>query len=229
MTALVKFAFHGDELDVVMANGVPQIGLRRACEALGVDFASQLVKLQDDPAATVGMIPMVGADRRTRDIVCIDLRSMPLWLATIHPSKVRPEVRPKLIAYKRECAEVLADHFLGRRSLAPNPAQGQPAPDGLFTFLERLVDSHQRLALRVEQLEDGRRKPKPAKPPPDLTDLKRRILLVVQSYPGCSKRKMRDRIRGRSTWIDRACTELLAEGQLRRRELTVQHHAYYAC
>lgn len=112
--ALVKFKFHGDDLDVVPGAGEAYVGIRRVCEALGVNFAGQLVKLREDPAVGVEMIstPTEGGAQTT---ACINLRSLPLWLATIHPSKVKPEAREKLIAYRREAADVLADHFLGKR------------------------------------------------------------------------------------------------------------------
>jgi hypothetical protein len=46
-------------------------------------------------------------------IASLDLVSLPLWLATLD---VQPELRDKLIRYKRGCAEALADRFLGRRA-----------------------------------------------------------------------------------------------------------------
>ncbi|WP_434042711.1 phage antirepressor N-terminal domain-containing protein [Sorangium cellulosum] len=115
-SAIVKFTFHGDVLDVVPGDGAVRVAIRQVCEGLGVDFSRQLRKLKEDPAATVDIMSTVAEDGRIREVACIDIRSLPLWLATIHPSKVKPEVRAKLVAYKRECAEVLADHFLGRRA-----------------------------------------------------------------------------------------------------------------
>jgi len=37
------------------------------------------------------------------------------WLFSINAGKVRRELRAKLALYQRECADVLADHFVGRR------------------------------------------------------------------------------------------------------------------
>lgn len=119
MGALIPFDFRGDRLDVIPGDGTVHVSIRRACEALDISFPTQLVKLRADASVTVSMIETVAADGITREAACIDLRSLPLWLATIHPSKVRPEVREKLVAYKRECADVLAEHFLGSRRSSP--------------------------------------------------------------------------------------------------------------
>jgi hypothetical protein len=106
--------FHGDMLDVVPSDGQVHVAIRRVCEALGIAFEAQLRKLNDDPAMGVIMM-IIPTDGGTQQAACLDVRSLPLWLATIHPSKVKPDAREKLIRYKRECAEVLADHFLGKR------------------------------------------------------------------------------------------------------------------
>lgn len=114
MTDLIKFDFQGDQLDVVPEGEKVWVGIRRVCESLGVSFSKQLRKLKSDPSMGVAFkaTPSAGGIQET---ACIDLRSLPLWLATIHPKRVRVDIAEKLIAYKRECADALADHFLGRR------------------------------------------------------------------------------------------------------------------
>jgi hypothetical protein len=129
---LLSFRFQGDELQVIPAEGTVHVVIRRVCEALGVDFSRQLRKLKEDPASCVVMMSMqIPGDDQRREVACLDLRSLPLWLATIHPSKVAPELRPKLVAYKLEAAEVLAEHFLGRRGgrvTPPDPVTFARAP-----------------------------------------------------------------------------------------------------
>lgn len=123
MSALVKFAFRGDELDVIPAEGTVYVSVRRVCEHLGLGYGSQTQKLHADPSLTVTkLVTQMPGDDQRREILCIDVRSLPLWLATIHPSKVKPAIREKLIAYKREAAEVVADHFLGARRQATEAA-----------------------------------------------------------------------------------------------------------
>lgn len=109
------FNFQGDNLEVVRQGDDLFVSLRAVCSALGLDHAGQGVKLAKREWATVAMIATVGADGRDREMTGVHLDTLPLWLATISPSRVAASVRPKLIAYQKEAARVLADHFLGRR------------------------------------------------------------------------------------------------------------------
>ena len=58
------------------------------------------------------------------------MRRSPARPATIEPSRVRPELRPKLELYQREAARVLRDHFFGPRTAEPGPPPA-PTPPGL--------------------------------------------------------------------------------------------------
>jgi hypothetical protein len=112
--SLVKFNFRGDVLDVVTTSVGAYVSVRKVCDVLGVDFSGQLQKLKTDEAIGAEMIP-TPSNGGTQKVACIEFRFLPLWLATIHTSKVRPAIKPNLIEYKRECAEALADHFYGKR------------------------------------------------------------------------------------------------------------------
>ena len=116
--ALVPFRFGEDVLDVIPGAGTVNVVIRRTCEALGVSAQGQLAKLKTNPSATIKMILTVAEDGKLREVACLDLRSFPLWLAGIHPNKVKAAVRPKLIKFQREAADVLADHFRGARKSA---------------------------------------------------------------------------------------------------------------
>jgi hypothetical protein len=133
MSEIAHFNFHGDDLEIVRGAEV-LVGIRGVCRGLGVDFATQLRKLKADSTMGVVMMPTPspGGEQET---ACLPLRALPLWLATIHPSKVAEPVREKLLAYRREAADVLADHFIGPRcAILPPPPVGEreallpPAP-----------------------------------------------------------------------------------------------------
>ncbi len=116
MSKITKFQFHGDELDVAHVDGGDvAIPLRRLCEVLGVDFSTQLAKLKKSAWATMVMITTVAEDGKNRETACLHRRSIPMWLAGINAEKIREEARPKLLLMQREMADVLADHFLGKR------------------------------------------------------------------------------------------------------------------
>lgn len=116
---IVKFDFHGDALDVVRNDvGEVFVSVRRVCEALGVMLNGQLQKLKGKRWAVMQFICTTGPDGKSYEAACISLRALPQWLNSIEPSRVAPHVRPKLELYQDECADVLADHFLGKRGMS---------------------------------------------------------------------------------------------------------------
>lgn len=111
----------GDELAATMVDGVVWVSLRRMCEALGLDVEAQRQKLSSrerTPWAVTCMTKATAADGKNYTSFCLDLDSVPMWLATIDASRVRDEARVKIVILQREAARVLRDHFLGPKPLA---------------------------------------------------------------------------------------------------------------
>lgn len=119
--AIVQVHIHGATYDVVQDHrGDVFVSVRRVCDVLGLTLQAQLVKLKGRPWACIAMIAtQVGGQRR--DVAFIGLDALPMWLATIEPSRVRPEHRERLIVHQREAARVLRDHFFGPRALPALP------------------------------------------------------------------------------------------------------------
>ena len=117
---LVRVSFHDDTLEAVLApDGRVLVPLRRPCSALGLDFASQLTRLRDpdrSPWATVVKMTVVAEDQKEREVTCVDLDTLAMWLAPITTGKVSENLRPKVVRYQKECARVLRDHFFGPKS-----------------------------------------------------------------------------------------------------------------
>lgn len=118
--ALVQVPFHGDVLDAVQDGDKVWVSLRRCCENLGIDFASQLAKLKNKAWATIVENTMDSPDNSQRKVACIDLETLPGWLFSIDTRKIRESMREKLVKYQREAARVLADHFFRRQSASPS-------------------------------------------------------------------------------------------------------------
>ncbi len=114
MSNIVKVPVHGEELWATEAEGAIWIPVARVCDMLGLKFPAQHQKLRTAPWATVTIIVMVAEDGKNREVFCVHVDSLPMWLATINPGKVATALRPKLVSYQRECARVLRDHFLKR-------------------------------------------------------------------------------------------------------------------
>jgi len=112
MQQLEKYEFDGDQLDLLRQETRVAVVVRRVCEALGISEEPQRRKLRECAWARATIMVAHDASGREQELFCLDLDSLPMWLATINPGKVREELRPKLIRYQRECAQVLRDHFL---------------------------------------------------------------------------------------------------------------------
>ena len=121
--ALARVPFRGGFIlaaaGPVDQEGARPVPLRPFCEALRLDPDTQARKLKGKPwACPVIMTVQVPGDVQAREMLCIPLRALPMWLATIHPAKVAPEARPMLEAYQAEACDVLYRHFLATPSTA---------------------------------------------------------------------------------------------------------------
>ena len=128
-TAIETFNFHGDTLDVVhLPDGDVGVSLRRLCEVVPVDPDAQAKRLAREAGkgarwACTFKMAVHDESGRNQEMLVLPRRSIPMFAATISLGHVREDLRPgiaaKLALLQDECAEVLADHFLGRRGTAP--------------------------------------------------------------------------------------------------------------
>lgn len=116
--------FYGDTIEVVDMNGQPGVTARRLVENLGLDWSTQLEKLQD-PLFNCGHMPAVGADGKQREMLVLPVDRLPAFLFSINPKKVREDLQEKLARYRLECAGVLYNYWA--KGYAVNPRQ---TPEG---------------------------------------------------------------------------------------------------
>jgi hypothetical protein len=124
--------FYDDELTAVkLADGDIYVPVRRLCDNLGLTWSSQYMRIQrdevlSDSAKTVLVTRTVKPGERgggAVETVCLPLDLIPGWLFGVQTSRVREEIRPKLIRYRRECFRVLWDAF--KQDILPT----LPAPE----------------------------------------------------------------------------------------------------
>lgn len=112
-----EIAFYEDEVVAVrVEDGTVYVPIRPICSLLGVRWGSQYERIQRDPILSemtrgvlVTRTPKQGG---SQEMTCLPLDMMHGWLFGIQSSRVKPEVREKLLTYQRECYRVLADAFL---------------------------------------------------------------------------------------------------------------------
>lgn len=118
---------NGVDIVTVEQDGETCVPIKPVCDALGIDVDAQRNKLNSDEFfnSTTAIIAVVAADGKEREMYCLRLRDVYGWLATINPGKVAPEAREAVTRYRRECYDVLYDHFAGslRRRVEENEAE----------------------------------------------------------------------------------------------------------
>ena len=118
---------NGADIVTVDKDGETYVPIKPICEAIGVDAKSQRAKLQEDEFfASVGaIITSTGSDGKHYDMYCLRVRDVYGWLATINPGKVAPEAREAVARYRRECYDVLYEHFTCsmQRTIETNQAE----------------------------------------------------------------------------------------------------------
>lgn len=131
MASIVHIPFNGQTIDAAKVDGKNDylVALKRACENLGVSYASQFKRLREQPWATVAVTTMVADDGKKRDMVCIDRQTLVMWLATIDTSRLKSsEARDMVARYQRECAKALDAYFF-------EPTQSAPSLDDIVRYM----------------------------------------------------------------------------------------------
>lgn len=99
--------FNGKRINVLTANGQWWVAIKPICEVLGIDYEAQRKNLKDDEI--LSELPsnqtVVAADGKAREMLCLPERFIYGWLFSVRSDS------PGLAAYKRECYEVLYNHF----------------------------------------------------------------------------------------------------------------------
>jgi hypothetical protein len=82
------------------------------CTALGVNWGTQFRKIKSDEVLLESIRTLRLQTRGgPQNLVCMDVEAIPMWLAGIEPSRVRADLRDRLITYKRWVRQVVYEAF----------------------------------------------------------------------------------------------------------------------
>ena len=107
MSSLSPVTFHGDIIFVIPHDGEPLAPMKPIVENMGLAWQTQQRKLTDNNerwGITMMVIPSEGGGQQT---LCMPVRKLPAFMASINPKKVRPELREKIELYQAECVDSL--------------------------------------------------------------------------------------------------------------------------
>lgn len=129
MGELVQIDFHGDALWATRRDGEVYVAVKPICDALGVDWEGQRQRIRRDTVLLQeACVIQTWCNGGFDEMTCLPLGLVNGWLFGIDDSRLADAAaRDKVIAYKRECHEVLFRHFYGQAvGAGAGPA---PLPD----------------------------------------------------------------------------------------------------
>ncbi len=115
--------FYEDEITAVVVDedGKQEVyvPLRPICEYLGLTWSSQFMRINRDPvlseAATSVLVTRTEVEQpmgaKSNEMVCLPLKYLNGWLFGVNASRIKEELRERVIRYQKECYEVLAQAF----------------------------------------------------------------------------------------------------------------------
>ncbi|MGO3056987.1 MAG: phage antirepressor N-terminal domain-containing protein [Halomonas sp.] len=116
MTAIsasqVSINFHGTVIPTFNVKGVIRVAMKTICQSIGLDWRSQRQRIMRHPVLSKGVViittPSKGGAQRS---LTLPLSKLNGWLFGVDATRVKPEIREKLVEYQEECFDVLSDYW----------------------------------------------------------------------------------------------------------------------
>lgn len=131
MTALtaspVSVNFHGASIPTFNLMGIVRVAMRPICDSIGLEWHGQRQRINRNPVlktCAVIITSQLPGDSQRRNFLTLPLTKLNGWLFGVDASRVKPEVRDKLVEYQAECFEVLSDYW--QKGQATNPRTVTP-------------------------------------------------------------------------------------------------------
>ncbi len=119
--------FKGDRLLTVRHDDSEYVAMKPLVNALGISWSSQVQKLNKNKEKYGCVDIDIPSKGGIQSMLCIPLRKLNGWLFSVSPSRVRADIRNKLIAYQEECFTALHDYWVSgfavRKPLVLTPAE----------------------------------------------------------------------------------------------------------
>lgn len=113
--------FNGERITAIREEGKIYVSVKNVCNNLGMNenqFKTQRDKINNDEFLKVGRkFSPVDTGFGIKETMLLELDYLPIWLAKINPSRFSEELKKQLIEYQLNAKDVLADEFLGKRTL----------------------------------------------------------------------------------------------------------------
>lgn len=146
---LIKVDFKSNQIEVI--EKTQSIVIKDICEHIGLKFRTQYDKIKLDESYESKLIK-VQTKGGLQEVFTIPLSKLNGWLFSINPNKVKPEVKQKLIEYKKECFNVLNNYF--NNGIAINHRSSQTDIQKILSELEKQKQEIQNLRKQLTVQEE---------------------------------------------------------------------------
>lgn len=127
-----EIGFNGVNLIGVCFEEKLYIIVKNFCEVLGINYKGQIQRIKRDEVLSKGgckiHLPSNGGNQETN---LLELDYVPIWLAGIKANQCKEEIRSFLKEFKLKVKDVLAEAFLGKRTLIQLPTAADQS-EGLY-------------------------------------------------------------------------------------------------
>lgn len=162
-SCLSPVQFHDSILFVINRNNEPYTPMKPIVEGMGLNWASQTAKLNANKERWgIAMIatPSASGDQQT---LCMPVRKLPAFMASINPKKVREELRERIRLYQDECDNALWDYWTkgqatrrgwkpGQKALPPSPPAQQFDEAVFLEFAEECRQVHKQVSVLHDRI-----------------------------------------------------------------------------
>ncbi len=106
-------AFQGNQIMTAQQGDVNYVAMKSVCESIGLNWRSQYNRIKRHAflGSTVVIMTTVAEDGKEREMLMLPLNYFQGWLFTVDSNRVKLEIRDRLIAYQKECFDVLHDYW----------------------------------------------------------------------------------------------------------------------
>lgn len=107
--------FHEQTLVAISHEGKQYVAMRNVVENLGLDWSAQAQRIKRHGIMNKGVVMITTpSGGGLQESLCLPLPMINGWLFGVDASRVKPELKERLIKYQEECFEVLNNHFTGK-------------------------------------------------------------------------------------------------------------------
>lgn len=115
---------------IPLVPGTPDDGwvvLKPLCERVGLNWSGERSRLKHDAKFTPVMMPLLGVDKKRREMLCLPLSQLHGWLLSINGARVDEGLCGRVQAYQQESLVALNEYWSGVAPIADVAASPGPA------------------------------------------------------------------------------------------------------